>query len=148
MPICWIRQLLPTHFRVKLSLHTAGSYSTAPCHGWQPEGETKKCYSSEVNYKYGQERPWVETAPWPRKPCDTWVYGEARGGTWCVWQMWTSSVWILRWRLSLGMWYISNCQAERNCRVVSDHRRDCKYFHKPYCICRNRYWKNTHDPFL
>lgn len=71
-------------FLAKLSLHSAGSYSTAPCHGWQTEGETKKCYSSEVNYKYGQERPWVETAPWPRRPCDTQVYGEVRGGAGCV----------------------------------------------------------------
>lgn len=42
---------------------------------------------------------------------------------------------ILRWRLSLGLWYISNCHVvplQRNCRVVSAHRRNCKYFHKPY----------------
>lgn len=83
-------------FWAKLSLHTAGSYSTAPCHGSQPEVETKTCYSSEVNQKY---------------------------------------VSILRWRLSLGLWYISNCHVvplQRNCRVVSAHRRNCKYFHKPY----------------
>lgn len=43
VPICWIRQLLHTCFRAELSLHTPGSESTALCHGWQPEVETKKC---------------------------------------------------------------------------------------------------------